>query len=249
MTLCHVWYILPFVHRADIDEMDAHLNRLGASLFFHPHTVADAAANGIDNVFVMYAGRAGLLGDVDAQQASSALGFFAPTVVRDVWTGVAAAGGPVHVGTVFATAMAATATASWAAEPAATVAAVGSEVLAAVEPFGMALYSAWRGRALATGHVADVVHALRELRGDVHIQCVATAGLQPLQAEMATRGAAAAQLHGWQPPYPDPAEFIEAVALAEAHTSERMAATYARTLGHDRTAALAAAVQELAKEL
>jgi hypothetical protein len=47
-----------------IDRMDARLNRAGSSLFFHPLTTEHAASRGIDNVFVLYGGRAGVMGDV-----------------------------------------------------------------------------------------------------------------------------------------------------------------------------------------
>ena len=33
------------------DEMDARINALGASLFFHPRTVEFAAAQGVDYIF------------------------------------------------------------------------------------------------------------------------------------------------------------------------------------------------------
>lgn len=226
------------------DEMDARINALGASLFFHPHTVEFAAAQGVDNVFVLYAGRAGVLGDVGAEQAVSALGFFAPDVVADVWRGAAAFGGPARMGALFGDAMAAAATQLWAPEAAAEVVALGGDVVREVEPFGMALYEGWRQRGLAGG-ASDVVHALRELRGDVHIQSVAAAGLHPLEAEMVTRGAAAAQLHGWKPPYPEPDAFVERVAAAERATSERMFDLYQRVLGAERIVQLAAAVRRL----
>jgi hypothetical protein len=226
------------------DEMDARINGLGASLFFHPRTVEFAAAQGVDNVFVLYAGRAGVLGDVNAAQAVSALGFFASDVVADVWRGVTELGGPARMGALFGDAMAAAAATLWSSEAAAEMVDMGRVVLQGVEPFGMALYAGWRERGLVGG-ASDVVHALRELRGDVHIQSVAAAGLHPLEAEMVTRGAAAAQLHGWKPPYPEPDAFAGRVAAAERATSERMFDLYQRVLGAERIVQLAAAVRRL----
>lgn len=224
--------------------MDAQINRLGASLFFDETTTAHAAGLGVDDVFALYAGRAGVLGDVSAAQAASALAFFDPSVVDDVWAGLARFGSPSWMGDVFAASMAETAR-RWDPRAAATVVELGIAVVDGVTPVGMALFSGWREIARTRRDASSVVHALRELRGDVHIQCVSVAGLHPLEAEMVTRGAPAAQLHGWKPPYPDPAPFVERVAAAEVATSERMLRFYEATLGESGLSELAAAVTGL----
>ena len=216
--------------RQGIDRMDARLNALGASLFFDEVTVAHAEAAGIDDVFALYAGRAGVLGDVSAGQAASALGFFDPDVVNDVWEGLTRFGSPSWVAEVFAGAMADAAGQRWNAASARAVVALGMQVVESVTPAG----------------ASSVVHALRELRGDLHIQCVSAAGLHPLEAEMVTRGVPAAQLHGWKPPYPDPSRFVDRVAAAEAATSERMAHIYGAALSEVELDDLAAAVDTLA---
>ena len=225
--------------------MDAGLNALGASLFFDEVTVAHAAAAGIDDVFALYAGRAGVLGDVRAGQAASALAFFDPDVVADVWDGLARFGSPSWVADVFARAMADAAAQHWDPEPARVVTDLGMRVAESVTPIGLALFTGWRDVARSHGDASSVVHTLRELRGDLHIQCVSVAGLHPLEAEMVTRGEPAAQLHGWKPPYPDPAGFGERVAAAEAATSERMAQIYGAALSDGELADLAAAVEAL----
>ena len=231
-----------------IDRMDARLNRAGASLFFHPLTTEQAASRGIDNVFVLYGGRAGAMGDVTPDQAASAFCFFNEQVVRDVWTGMREFGSPSHVGTVFADAMAVAAQGLWNNQAAETVVDLGTRVCDSVTPMGMALFAVWRCLARETPEVSRVVHALRELRGDVHIQSVAAHGLSPLEAEIATRGPAGAQLHGYQPPYPDPAPFADRVAAASSDTSKRMHAIYYNVLSEAELASLDAAVLGLVAE-
>jgi hypothetical protein len=231
-----------------IDRMDARLNRAGSSLFFHRLTTEHAASRGIDNVFVLYGGRAGVMGDVTADQALSAFCFFNEQVVRDVWTGMSEFGAPSHVGTVFADAMAVAARGLWNGEAAETVVDLGARVCDSVAPMGMALFAGWRRLARETPEVSRVVHALRELRGDVHIQSVAAHGLGPLEAEMVTRGEAGAKLHGYQPPYPDPAPFVERVAAASSDTSKRMHAIYRNALSEAELASLGAAVVGLVAE-
>lgn len=231
--------------RGDIDLLDARINALGASLFFDPVTTAHAAAEGIDDVFALYAGRAGVLGDVASDQAASALGFFDPGVVADVWRGLERFGGPARVAAVFAAAMAETARPRWDAEAADTVVVLGTKVVESVTPIGLALFSGWRRVARERRDASSVVQALRELRGDVHVQCVSVAGLHPLEAEMVTRGAPAALLHGWKAPYPDPAPFVARVAAAEMATSQRMAQIYAAALAGAERTDLAAAIRVL----
>lgn len=232
--------------RRKIDRMDARLNALGASLFFDDVTVARAEAAGIDDVFALYAGRAGVLGDVSAGQAASALAFFDPEVVADVWAGMSRFGSPSWVAGVFAGAMADAAGERWDPVPARTVVELGLRVAEAVTPAGLALFTGWREVARSRGDASSVVHALRELRGDVHIQCVSVAGLHPLEAEMVTRGAPAAELHGWKPPYPDTAGLVDRVASAEDATSARMSQIYGSALSPVELDDLAAAVDALA---
>ena len=94
------------------------------------------------------------------------------------------------------------------------------------------------------GAAALVVMALRELRGDIHIQCVAAEGLHPLEAEIVTRGVDGAELHGWPPPFPDPDRSRARVVAAEAATSARMQAAYA-VLDEGELEALREAVRSL----
>lgn len=230
---------------AAVDRLDARINALGASLFFHELTVSGAAEAGVDNLFVMYAGRAGVLGDVSSGQVASALAFFNPSVVTDVWEGVRSHGSPQHMADVFAASMSAAAQRLWDPATAAKVVEIGTVVIESVTPIGLALFTGWREVARARGDASSVVHALRELRGDIHVQCISVQGLYPLEAEMVTRGDSAAQLHGWKPPYPDPAPFVDRVAAAEAATGERMAAVYSASLSAEQFQDLDDAVARL----
>ncbi len=231
--------------RETIDRLDVRVNALGASLFFDEVTVASAATAGIDDVFALYASRAGVLGDVDAGQAASALAFFDPTVVADVWRGLDRFGTPSQIAEIFAAAMSSAATQRWDPDASRSVAALGMRVADSVTPTGLALFTGWRRVARARGDASSVVHALRELRGDIHIQCISVHGIYPLEAEMVTRGAPAAQLHGWTPPYPDPDPLIDAVAAAESATSLRMAQIYATALTVSEFDDLVTAVEAL----
>lgn len=215
----------------DADAVDARINRLGADLLFHPTTLASAAAQGVDDAVVLYAGgRAGAVGDLSAPAVEAILAFFAPSAVAEVWPMVLAHGRPSEISDVYAAAMADAARASWDAEAAAVVAEVGSAVVDAAPALGLPLFAGWRSKPRpsdALGAAALVVVALRELRFDHHVHAVAGTGLTPLEAEMIGRGEGGAQLHGWAPPFPDPETVRDRAAAAEAETSRRMARAYA----------------------
>jgi len=233
---------------ADLDRTDHRINALGGTLFFDEVTLAAAAEEGIDDVVVLYAaGRAGVMGDVTAAQVRVTFGFFDPGSVDEVWAMVTAGHRPSDVAPVFARAMSAAARARWDADAAAVVARIGFAVADAAEPLACPLFTGWRDQARPddpAGAAALAVTTLRELRGDIHVQSVAAAGLHPLEAEMVSRRVPGAQLHGWKEPYPDPAEFADRVAAAEAETSRRMRAHYQR-LAPDELAAFVDGVDRL----
>jgi hypothetical protein len=236
--------------RTQIDQMDLRINHLGASLYFDANTIAHAGAAGISDFFVLYAGgRAGVMGDVTAEQVCSAFGFFDPGLVAKVWPNVLATAQPSHIATVFAAAMAHAAEQTWNADASATVVRLGTTVADSVTALGMPLFTGWRALPRpdsAPGAAALVVHTLRELRGDVHIQSVAASGMAPIEAEVATRrGTAGLEMHGWRGEFPDHEPFLEPFAAVEAQTSERMQRIYAAALSSTELDQLADAVASL----
>lgn len=237
---------------ADTDHVDRRINRLGASLFFDPVTVAHAAVAGVDNVFALYAGgRAGVMGNVTATQVEVAFGFFPSDLVRSVWADVEAIAPAAQLADVLADAMIAAAIETWDADAAAVVVELGSDVVGSVPLIGLPLFAGWRERgrpADPVGAAVHVVHTLRELRGDIHVQSVAAQRLHPLEAEIVTRGEEGATLHGWPQPWPDPAPLVERVAAAESATGARMCGIYGDCLGAEGFATFAAAIGDLAPE-
>ena len=164
-----------------------------------------------------------------------------------MWPSVRAFGRPSTIAGVFAEAMAAAARVRWDRDAAEVVARHGATIVDGVVPLGRSLFAGWQAMARPTdpqGAAAIVVMALRELRGDTHIQCIAAEGLLPLEAEIVTRGVPGAELHGWPAPYPDPERFRDRVEAAERATSERMQRAYG-LLGDADLGALREAVRTL----
>lgn len=234
--------------RDAIDHLDARINAFGSKLFFDDLTLQHGAANGIPDAIVLYAaGRAGAMGDVNAAQVASAFGFFAPSAIAEVWPAVGAFGRPSRIAAIFADGMAAAARVRWDRGACEVVTRVGGQLVDSVVPLGQSLFAGWQAMprpADPQGAAAIVVMALRELRGDIHIQCVAAEGLLPVEAEIVTRGVPGAELHGWPTPYPDPDPLRARVAAAETATSARMQRHYG-TLAEADLAALREAVRSL----
>jgi len=129
----------------DTDRVDRRINQLGAAQFFDPVTVAHASAAGVDNVFALYAaGRAGVMGNVTATQAASALGFFPLELVRTVWADAEAIDEPVRIARIYADAMVEAARGSWDAAAAETVIGLGTAVADSVSLLGLPLFAGWR---------------------------------------------------------------------------------------------------------
>jgi hypothetical protein len=190
------------------------------------------------------------MGDVTAEQVCSAFAFFDPGLVAKVWPKVLDTSRPSDIARVFAAAMARAAEATWDQAASATVARLGTTVADSVTALGMPLFTGWRALPRpesAQGAAALVVHTLRELRGDVHVQSVAASGMSPIEAEVATRrGTAGLEMHGWRGEFPDHEPLLDRFAEVESQTSLRMQRIYAAALSEAELTELAGAVAALA---
>ena len=160
-------------------------------------------------------GRAGVLGEVDADVAAAAIGFMAPAWVRDHWEGR-----PAGLSPAAATAAYAEAAATWGRGVLAGVdearlqrlAELCHEVAAAALPSTGVLFAGWRALTLPddpAGRATIALNVLRELRGGAHLSAVHAVGLGPhlavLSADDPVRGGVAgAERFGWQGPHPEP---------------------------------------------
>ena len=219
-----------------IDKLDARVNKLGASLFLDPATLAFASGRGVtDLVALIFGGRAGALGNVDLQRMIEVYPFISPTMLEACWPWVEQAGGSVAVHSVLSEAQCETARAGWHEEPLQVIGATARDLVTSVDSVAPGLFTGWRSIALdtdASGTTREIasIFALRELRGDIHIHSVREVGLTPFEAEITTRGPVVAELHGWPQPYPDVQPLEQRSRAAGERTSERMAEIYRSTL-------------------
>lgn len=212
-----------------VAQTDHRINRLVADLFFDPVALAHGAEHGVDDPFVLYGGRVVAMGAVTEEVAVATLGFLAPGLVAGAFRAIQAHPDPTRIADVFAGALAAAARDRWPEVPCTTVVEAGRALASAAPTLGLPLFAAWQARPLPddpVGAAAITLMAMRELRGDIHVQEVASAGLRPIEAEAVSRGHAGLQLHGWPEPWPDPEPLRPAMAEVEAATDRRMQRCY-----------------------
>lgn len=173
-------------------------------------------------------GRCGVLGEVDADVVTAAVGFFPADTVRRAWeSGRSLPADEAALG--YATVchefgrrkLAGFADADRLAELLGFVAANADMVAAP-------LAAGWRALPLpddGPARVIQLAHVLRELRGGLHLVAVLATGLTPLESVLSgaslliASGADNARYFGWAEPYPEVTEELEVLrSEAEALT-------------------------------
>lgn len=218
------------------------IHDLGSAFMLHPETMRRAGDHGYENPFAFYfAGRGGVLGDVDADVVYACFGWFHPALVRSQWE----AGIAVH-GAREAARRYATACADWGRDHLSAVAGLerfadlAERVVAGAESSGRPLFAGWRAEPRVPdppGRAQQLVHVLREWRGANHLIATTAMGLSPLEALLAGDGEGQARLFGWPEPFPravSRARWREAEAL-----TDRLGAPALETLSGEERAEFA----------
>ncbi|HEY8480914.1 MAG TPA: hypothetical protein VIL71_13895 [Spirillospora sp.] len=211
---------------------DKIIHDIGSTWMLDKETWEHGKRNGYANPFAHYfAGRCGVLGDVDADVVYAVLGWFAPNLVRPMWEeGIAVAGARE------ATRRYALALADWGREHVPEdprLCELGERVVEAAEGSGLPLFSGWRAEPLpddGPARLTHVLHLLRELRGGLHLVATTAMGLSPLEAVLAANPPERARFLGWQGDLPDCGHLKKRREEAEELTDRLCAAAYERAL-------------------
>jgi len=181
----------------------AAVNTIGSHFMLDGNTYKRGAELGFAGLDFYITGRAGVLGEVDADVVTAALTFFAPEHVRAQWE----AGRSVMPAAKAAEAFAGCC-AAWAEEhvpddlDAARLAELAGTAVRSARPVCAPVFGGWRALPVPDAPKAAAVHqmnALRELRLGLHAAAVVSAGLTPLQA-MSVRSPHMIPLFGWPGP-------------------------------------------------
>ena len=201
----------------------------------HPDTFARAAQWGWANPFAFYfAGRGGVLGDVDPSVVSAALGWFNPEIVASQWAEGIAVRPPREAGRWYAEAAALFGRDHFAGLPGLEqLVGSGEKLVAGAEGSGLPLFAGWRAQPRVDdleGRGVQLMHVLREWRGAVHLVATTAVGLSPLEAILTNEGGGQARFFGWEEPFPDCAELEALHADAQAMTDRLCAKAFERSL-------------------
>jgi len=237
--------------RALSDAVSPIFGDIGSKYMLDAATAEIGKAAGYPDGFSFYfAGRGGVLGDVDADVIHAAFMFFDQGIVRKMWERGVKIEGARKAGTRYAGAADAWGKAHLANfSNAARFNVLAEKVVASVDPVGLSLFAGLRAEALSSDPHARayrLVTWLRELRGCIHINAVVAEGLNGREAVLASEnGEFFAKLHGYQEPYQDVSHLKENRARAEETTSKLMSAIYERSLTAAERAEFAALTSEL----
>lgn len=206
---------------------------LASHFMLDPATYATGAQLGFEGMSFYVAGRAGVLGDVDADVVNASLIFFQPDGIRDGWDSARGVMDRSEAAIAFINCGY-----TWAEShlpddlDAARLATLAGLVAAQAPVAGAPLFAGWRAvesPSIDQSAKAAALHEmnlLRELRFAYHALAVIAAGIQPLSA-LSLRQPYMVGLFGWPEPDPDAASCQEAWDSAEDATDRLFGAALA----------------------
>jgi hypothetical protein len=187
-------------------------------------------------------GRAGVLGDCDADVAAAGLAFLAPERVRSAWEAVPEGLSHRQVADAYTDlccAWGSTELARFDQARMARLDELGRQIADAADGSLGVIFAGWRAQRQpddVNARVALTMHVLRELRGGAHIIAVNACGISPLQAVLSSpappprSGPIWAEHLGWSGPFADAVDARDARAEAERLTSRMLVPIY-RSIG------------------
>jgi hypothetical protein len=227
-----------------VRETDHRVHDVGSAFMLHPETMTRGAEYGFSDPFAFYfAGRGGVLGEVDASVVVAAMGWFQPDMVRPLWEQGIAVAGAREAARRYGEAAAA-----WGRDHLSGVdgvdrlATLAGQLVAGTEASGLPLFAGWRTEPLADdapGRAVQLIHVLREWRGGLHLVATTAAGLSPLEAILTNEGEQQARFFGWKGDLPDCSHLTSRFEDAQRRTDTLTATVYERALNPAERAELA----------
>lgn len=241
-------------------EMTAHetvratydpIHDIGTAIYLSPETFARGAEGGWSNPFAFYfAGRAGVMGEVEPDVVTATFGWFNPELASASYNEGVAVKGARAAGAAMVEA-----TALWGRDHLADVdltrwVELADTLVDGAETSGLPLFAAWRAQPRVDdipGRAAQLFQTLREWRGAVHVVATTAVGLSPMEAILTNEGEGQAKFFGWSEPFPDVSELKALHPEAEDMTDRLCAKQLDRLLSpterHEFAEGVAAAAQ------
>ncbi len=235
---------------AVVQSTSVPIHDIGSAVYLSPDIFGWAAEWGWTNPFAFYfAGRGGMLGEVNADVVISAFGWFEPSAAKAMFTE-----GAAQAGAAAAAASMAEAHSKWGQKHFADVEGldeivdVTEELVDGLEGSGIPVFVGWRDAERSessAGRAAQLMQILREWRGGLHLVATTAVGLAPLEAILTNEGPGQAKFFGWPEPFPDCAAIMAKHDEAEAITDRLCASGLADALSADKYETFERGVQAL----
>jgi len=234
--------------------VDRTIHDVGSAWMLDKETAVRGAELGFDKGLPFYfAGRGGVLGDVDADVICAAMGYWHPGMVRKMWDRGVAVAGAKEASRRYMVACAQWADSHLAGlEHADRLAELAGKIVSGADVGGLSLFAGWRTAPLADGgpaRVLQLIHVLREWRGAMHLAATTAAGLRPLEAILTNEGTDQARFFGWRDELPDCSHLVDRQARAQEMTDQQAAAGYEATLTAEERAEFAELMAGLGKRV
>ncbi|WP_433473531.1 SCO6745 family protein [Spirillospora sp. CA-142024] len=226
---------------------DKIIHDVGSRWMLSGATARHGQEHGFENPFAYYfAGRGGVLGDVDASVVAAALGWFEPAFVRAQWDEGVAVAGAREATRRYALGCAAWGEARLPDDP--RLSELAGRVAKVAEGSALPVFCGWRAEPLpeaGPARLMQLVQVLRELRGGLHLVATTAVGLSPLEAILTQDGPDTARFFGWQGDFPECGALKPRRVEAEEITDRLSAAVYERALSPSERAEFAERVGAL----
>jgi hypothetical protein len=228
-------------------SMAAAVSSVASHFMLDPATFASGAELGFAGADLYFAGRGGVLGDVDADVVAAAFCFFEPGLVRGMWDQGRAVMAPSQAAAAFADLGH-----RWGERNvpdkvhADRLGELAGRAVAAARPACAPVFAGWRALPVPDSPKAHALHhmnGLRELRNGLHAAAVITRGLSPHEA-VSIRSPHMAPLFGWNEPAADIDPLRDVWQEAEDATDAAMAHAF-DVLSPDERAELVGLANEL----
>jgi hypothetical protein len=217
------------------------VGKLGGLFMFEAAGFERGAELGLQPWSWYHLGRGGVLGKPDASVVVAAFGFFPPELQTKAWNKGVAVMDPADVAREYAAYCADFGRTRFAVEGADRLAELLTLAMDNASIAGLPLFAGWRhllydGPTDGPARLALALMAAREHRGGNHLLAVVAAGVPPLNAVMSGRyGQTNAEFFGWPKPWPDPAEYADAMKAVEEQTDALVRPAYEALSEDERT--------------
>ena len=219
----------PHMNHTELAAVATTIADIGSTFYFRPDTLAVGKEHGLDGYRFYFVGRGGVLGDVEADVALSAFGYFEPGLFASMWNSAKAIVPPREAARLYHGCNHDLGRATLVDVPGLEAfCEAAAAVNAAIDPAGLALYAGIAAEPVPDDVPARAVHlamCLREARGSIHLLALIASGV-PTRMAHQIRRPDDVTLFGWTEPVVASDDDIARWDAAEALTNALLAPSF-----------------------